>query len=300
MATPDPLISTFPNIRSINNPENHYLPEVLDGIKWRSNPYRNLINQINKAPHDEANILKLSLPSICFSGTFNRRVDSGLDVYAQLVCIDVDEVTDLSALKQEMKQVSFVYSYFISPSGKGLKILVFHDCKDSTRHADIYRHIGSELKLTPRSDLKFDSHCSNISRGCFFSYDPDLYINRNASVLPIDVNKLTTLPPSTGSSFSSHDTLTPPPVKPIPTNDNDLKKLKNEMVELHMRFEEYYSFYPGVRNRNLNILCCILRSNGIPEDIVSPYLQLYYGNKHPDFLAADIKACVHSVYNFHP
>lgn len=298
MAPQQITVSVFKNIHSVGNPENHALLEVLDGIKSRSNPFQHILKEIAVAPHDKANTLKLALPPICFSGTFSRREDSGLIDYSQLVCIDVDDVSDIRAFKQEMKNVPFVYSCFTSPSGKGLKVLVFHDCKDSSQHADIYRHIGNELGLTTRTDLKFDTHCSNISRACFFSFDPALFINRKADVLTVDVTKLTCNTSSHASSYSVHDALKPLTAASLPSDYHELSQLKRELVKIHEEFERFHSFYPGVRNQNLNILCCKFRSEGFPEEIVSPYLQLYYGGRHSDFTPSEILACVHSVYNF--
>lgn len=281
-------ITLFPTIREINNPRPSLLLEVLENIKSRSNPYQQIIKDINNAPKDEANNLKLALPPICFSGTFDRREDSGLTQYSQLVCIDVDDVRDLNTFRKEMKDVPFVYSCFVSPSGKGLKILIFHDCPDSSRHGDIYWHIGEKLGLTRRTDLTFDTHCSNLSRACFFSYDPTLFINANAKTFPIAPATLTQRPKPT-TVFSTHDSLQPVIAKAVPTDYEGLKRYKNSFVGEIEEFERFRSFHPGVRNRNLNILVCKLRSKRFPERLVSLYLQLYYGGRQSDFTVAEIQ-----------
>lgn len=299
MAKQPAIITLFPRITAINSPEHFILSEVLEGIKSRSNPFRHIISEINRAGHDEANNLKLALPPICFSGKFSKRDDSGLIQYSQLVCIDIDEVADLKSFINEMKDVPFVYSCFVSPSGKGLKVLVFHDYTDSTKHGEIYWHIGEELGLTSRSDLKFDTHCSNLSRACYFSYDPKLMINPNAETVKIDLTKFKARP-APSSIFSSHDSLSPVTNCPIPSDHNILKKYKDSMVHEIEKFERFYSFYPGVRNRNLNILVCKLRSKGYPEELVLPYLKLYYGGRHNDFTITDIESCVKSVYRYRP
>lgn len=289
----------FPTITSVLNPEHCALLEVLEAIRSRSNPFKSIVQEINKADHSRANNLKLALPPICFSGKFSKRDDTGLIQYSQLVCIDVDEVSDVTALKKEMKDVPFVYSCFLSPSGKGLKILVIHDCPDKAKHSDIYHYIGKELGLTTRGGLKFDTYCSNLSRACFFSFDPKLVINPNAETLKIDVSKLKPQP-KPASVLSSQDSLQPFTPIAIRSDHKALKKLKESLVKEMNEFERFHSFYPGVRNRNLNILVCKLRSKGYPEELVLPYLQLYYGGKHPDFTVTEIGNCIRSVYNFRP
>ncbi len=300
MAIRHTLITSFPTITDITKPETCSLMEVLEGIKSKANPFQHIIREINKATHDEANNLKLALPPICFSGTFSRREDSGLIQYSQLVCIDVDEIADIKAFRNELKDFPFVYSFFTSPSGKGLKILVFHDFLDPARHPDIYRYVGDELGLVGRADLKFDLHCSNLSRACFFSYDPKLVINPNAETLKIDVSRLQSHPTASVSRYSRHDTLKPVSVNPMPSDYHALKKYKEAMINEIEQFERFHSFYPGVRNRNLNILVCKLRTKGFPEDLVSQYLQLYYGGYHNDFRATEIQNCVRSVYKYWP
>lgn len=299
MALGQSIITIFPSITSIDNPMQTTLSEVLEGIRSKANQFQHIIKEIYNAPHDKANNLKLALPPICFSGEFSRRDDSALLQYSRLVCIDVDDVSDLNTFKKEMKDIPFVYSCFISPSGKGLKILVFHDCPDSSRHGDIYWHIGEKLGLPGRSGIKFDTHCSNLSRACFFSYDPKLVINPNAETLSIDPATLKPRPKPT-TVFSTHDSLQPIISNIVPTEYKEWKKYKESLIEEIEDFERFYSLYPGVRNSNLNILVCKLRSKRFPEQLVSNFLQLYYGGRHADFTCTEIQRCVKSVYSFRP
>lgn len=295
------IITTSRSIFPKDKPEQSTVMEVLDGIKSKDNRFQHIIKEIRNASHDVANHLKLALQPIYFSGIFTRKEDSGLTKYSQLVCIDVDEVMDIKTFKNEMKDIPFVYSCFKSPSGKGLKILVFHDCPDSSRHRDIYWHIGRELGLSSRTDLTFDVHCSNISRACFFSYDPALVVNQKAETLKIDLTTLPSIPISSATKkYSTYDILTPITPQPIPSTHGDLKKLKELMIKEIEEFERFHSFYPGVRNAHLNILICKLRSKGLPLELVLPYLKLYYGGKHSDFTVKEIESCVISVYNHCP
>lgn len=299
MALRQSIITIFPSITAIDNPMQTTLSEILEGIRSKANQFQHIIKEIYNAPHDKANNLKLALPPICFSGKFSRRDDSALLQYSQLVCIDVDDVSDLNGFKKEMKDIPFVYSCFISPSGKGLKILVFHDCPDSSLHREIYWHIGEKLGLAGRTDITFDTHCSNLSRACFFSYDPKLFVNRKAEELTIDTATLK-LKPKPTTVFSAHDSLQPVVSNVVPTEYKNWKKYKESLIGEIEDFERFYSLYPGVRNRNLNILVCKLRSKGFPEQLVSNFLQLYYGGRHSDFTCTEIQRCVKSVFSFRP
>ena len=75
----------------------------------------------------ERNEMKKMLPSICFSGTFNKRADTSIIEHSGLVCLDFDgyeKQKDLLQDKEMLTKNKYVFSVFISPSGNGLKVLV--------------------------------------------------------------------------------------------------------------------------------------------------------------------------------
>ena len=73
---------------------------LLNRIKGGRN--KELVVQIRKEK-DKAkrNELKKSLPSICFSGTFNKRSDSGLIKHSGLICLDFDGYPKKKDLQQD-------------------------------------------------------------------------------------------------------------------------------------------------------------------------------------------------------
>ena len=67
-------------------------------------------------------------------------------------------------------------SAFISPSGLGLKVLVKIPAEEETHKSffnSLQQHFGSPY---------FDETCKNVSRVCYESYDPLIYINEQSSV----------------------------------------------------------------------------------------------------------------------
>ena len=78
--------------------------------------------------------------------------------------------------KERLSKNNYVYSVFISPSGKGLKVLV-------KIPQDIDNHVNYFNSLEIYFDNPhFDTTCKNISRVCYESYDTLLYVNENSSV----------------------------------------------------------------------------------------------------------------------
>lgn len=138
---------------------------ALDWIKngrWKSN-----IENIHKGDY-QAN--KLKLPAIAFSGIFKGgKKDSDLQSHSGLICLDWDKI-DVEKKKKELNGDPFIYCYFVSPSGKGIKALVKIPITD---------HLASFKALEKRYP-GIDKACKNVGRLCFVSYDKDLYLNEKA------------------------------------------------------------------------------------------------------------------------
>jgi len=133
-----------------------------------------LVEQIRQAADKEtANIFKTKLPSVCFSGQFNERVDSKILKHSGFICLDFDNIEDVQAKKVELRQHEFIYAIWISPSGKGIKALV--KIADPEKHREHFKALQDILPDIDRSGI-------NVSRVCYESYDPEIIINTNASV----------------------------------------------------------------------------------------------------------------------
>lgn len=167
------------------------------------------------------------------------------------------------------------------------------DLQDLSYHKALYYYTGNLLGVTGRSDLKFDLSCSNISHPCMWSYDPGLYLNKNADMLHIDTASLPPVPPAPQKKG-----------KTIPDSSNgniasiqDPKAIRNKIMESHTLFEEYYSMYPGVRNNNLLILASFFYNDGIPEGVAVDYLTAYYSDIKNGFTSDEIKKTIRSAYH---
>lgn len=290
------MISCFPNVQVKTNPR--YLPllEILESI--RKGDFRKAIERIRKETgHDRRNELKKKLlPAICFSGIFRKMEDTGITESSGIICIDLDNVCNLKKEKERLKNFPYVLSIFKSPSGNGLKVLVLHDLQDQSRHKDMYHHLGNILGVAGRTDLKFDLRCSNISHPCMWSYDHELYLNRNATTQHIDLNTLPVLGNSTsdGTIKEERDKSGDNGNITLLTNP---RVIREKVLKTHTLFEEYYSMYPGVRNTNLLILASFFYNDGIPESYALDYLITYYSDKKNGFPSDEIEKIVHSAYH---
>jgi hypothetical protein len=134
-----------------------------------------LVEQVRSTlDKEKAQKIKSNLPSVCFSGLFGPdRTDGQLEQHSGFMVLDFDSVDNLRERQTDIISCDFVYACWISPSGNGLKALV--RIADGTKHREHFQALQEVF-----SDI--DGSGSNPSRVCYESYDPEMYINRNAGV----------------------------------------------------------------------------------------------------------------------
>jgi len=152
--------------------------------------YQTLIENLRQydSKSKEFKELKKNLPFVTFSGTF-KTLDTKLEIKDKLlshsgfIVLDFDHVTEpgeadqftfLEHEKEKLSASPFCYALFVSPSGTGLKML----CKIDGNHLDAF--IGLEKHILDKFGLEIDKSGKDITRRCFVSYDPDIYVNEDA------------------------------------------------------------------------------------------------------------------------
>lgn len=161
-------VSIFQSIKNVKDPKSHSVISVLESFKTDK---RNIESIRNSENFNEA---KRSLPLATFGGIFSYRSNNGLIQSSGLMTIDIDKV-DTEATKNKFKNEPWLFSMFTSPSGKGVKLLVKIPKVESDKEYKEY-YSAFESKFP-----EVDSSGKDISRACFFSYDPDIYINKDAT-----------------------------------------------------------------------------------------------------------------------
>lgn len=138
--------------------------------------------------------LKDELPCICFAGKFKKRKDDEQITHSGLAIFDFDHV-DVAQVKSKLIALPFVFAAFISPSGDGVKALI-RIPPEINHHREYYLSAAEELKEIAPIDLT----SQNPSRICFESYDPEIYINREAKTFTKKINLNTS---STGQNYKA-------------------------------------------------------------------------------------------------
>jgi hypothetical protein len=155
---------------------------------------RALQKQINKSQDQEVkdhlkttkDKLKKELPAMVYTGKFKGRGNDNCTEYNGLIVLDFDHV-DVTYTKSELKQREYIMAVWTSPSGDGVKALakIDSDSKDDKIHKEFYRQIRLDLNY-----LGLDTAGKDISRACFESYDPEIFVRdnvKNFELAQIDV-----------------------------------------------------------------------------------------------------------------
>ena len=265
-------ITIFKDIKNTDQPFYREVEVTLERIE-KGNSAETVKKIRAEKEKDKRNELKKELPAICFSGTFNKRNDKSLLEHSGLICLDFDGYKTNKELLQEKEKLSknkYIYSVFVSPSGKGLKALV----KIPPIVENHKRYFKSLQKYL--DSPYFDSTSQNVSRVCYESYDPLIYVNKNSSVWEkieetefVEINKNIDKPT-------------------IPITD------ENKIVEILIKWwEKKYGLKNGERNNNVYILAAAFNDFGVPQNLAEYVMSNFDSN---DFNLNEIKRTIQSAY----
>ena len=256
---------------------------VLKAIK--SGRWQNEITQLREAfaasNKKLTKKLKFALPAVTWSGVFEERLDDACVVYNNLMVIDIDNIgiNRLKRLKEELKENPWVFAYFDGPT-KGIKILVFIDSDINWHSTNAFWNL--EQDFLDLYNVTIDASGKNPSRLCFVSYDPDLYINREAvyyhvteTTDPLDEFK------SLGKDYQYENSV------PI----SNAKKIMDICVKMVSK-SKTGSYHKGNRNNFIFSLSCLMCEYGVLPDQT---LQLIAG-RYQSLQAKEIRSTVGSAY----
>ena len=185
------IVSIFQNY---HQPVDHdSLEFVLEQI--RGGYYKNAVKKI-RAEEDEQvkENLTNALPAISIAGMFKiptQNQKAGLVLMAQYnglfhIYIPYLDPKDMKKVKRLLLRDAHVYAFFVDAAGEGLNIIA-RGGGSVLQHGDYFRMIKDYYK-----NLLDVSHIckkgEELDALCFYSYDPDLYLNTSATILPIAVN----------------------------------------------------------------------------------------------------------------
>ncbi|RPJ79681.1 MAG: hypothetical protein EHM20_00705 [Alphaproteobacteria bacterium] len=113
---------------------------------------------------------------VTFSGQFKKRNSASLIKHSGLLCLDLDHLPDVHAMRERLLGDTTVSTelLFISPSGDGLKWVVSIDINEAS-HLSYFFAFQNYVEKT--HGVKIDGACKDVSRACLIPHDPNAYIN---------------------------------------------------------------------------------------------------------------------------
>lgn len=220
---------------------------------------------------------KRMLPAFTPSVYFNEgetRKDSAICNYSQIICLDFDDLPNVKDFKEKIKQNRYVMAAFISPSYKGLKVFCKVDC-----FAHDHLLCWDQLKEYFETMYKHpvDAKCKNITRLCYYSYDPDLYLNTDSVLFPFVKYEGLTVPSC-------------PQVDRVLARENSAEWL----IKLTENIAGVYN--KGNRNDFIFRLACNCNRYGLSADDADSVCWTVYKLDSADFPQKEYDNCIKSAY----
>ena len=265
-------ITIFKDIKETAQPFFRNVEVILKRIQEGSS--KDLVKRIRaEKDKEKRTLLKQQLPAICFSGKFNVRNDSSLQQHSGLICLDFDGYKTNKDLLQEKERLSknkYIFSLFISPSGRGLKAVVKIP-SDSENHKNYFLSLQNYF-----NSEYFDKTTKNISRVCYESYDPLIHINTNSSTWDKIEEQVYT------------EVIKHVDIPTIPVTD------ENKIVDILTKWWlKKYPMVEGQRNQNIYILAAAFNDFGINQTLAE-YVMNNFASKN--FTSNEIKRTITSAY----
>ena len=266
------MVSTYKNFKT--KLEDSSIFNILQDIK--NGKYQSDINSIRYAMQTGkekiADELKSELLAFTTSGTFDKqRKAEFLKTYSQIINLDFDHIPldELDNLVAIINECKFTLASFISPRGEGIKVFIKIN-SNAEKHAIAYTQVANFYKTITGFD--FDPKCKDISRLCFVSYDPNTFLNENASIFEVK-EEIKTTNAKVVNQVAHHLTT-------------------DELLDKCLKFTEQKEQYQnGNRNNFVYLFACNANRFGIYEADTLDYCLTNF-----DIDEARIKASVNSAY----
>jgi len=245
-------VSFFKNFKEtsphVSKDVSYFLDRIREGASSK------IINLMRTSTDEaEQKTLKTQLPIVCFNGHFTRRSKDGLKTSSGLMVLDFDDFENeqqAKDLKDRLKTDEHIFSAWFSPR-MGVKALYrIMNVQDDVQFKTIYTQLEKKYP-------ELDSSGKDISRACFESYDPNIYVNLDAVVfVPEIIEEL-------NDTNTINGTITNIPV-------NDIDVIANKLI---VWFQDHYD--SSNRNTSIFKLASAFNNFGVDKETAMRYSMNY-------------------------
>ena len=244
-------ISYFGNVHLKEPTEETRVQDFLLAIRnGRWSPFvaavQSALLTLGKKAADEMKCARL--PAVTFAGSFDRRLKSALRQHSGLLILDFDSLgDDMESARFKLIAAPHVFAVFTSPSGCGLKALVGVDATDAESHTRCFQSAEGHFRAL---GLVADPTGKDVSRLCFASHDPDIWVREagaSVAILSAPCTICTTAP--TAESASSASSARHREVLERRIQRNKLIRLFDDNVRLARIFRAFVESRPALKSQ---------------------------------------------------
>jgi hypothetical protein len=181
-----PLVSVF---EGFNRPvADKKLVDIL--VEIRDGLYKDQVEKVREAltlgNKSQAGRLKKQLPAFTPSALFDggRKMEYLLS-YSGFLILDLDHLDEVESAFARIVSSPYAFSCFRSPGGKGLKVLV-EITSSSDHHELAFDQVATYFEKLLH--LAIDRSGKDVTRLCFVSSDPSLFINTRHEKFLVDMS----------------------------------------------------------------------------------------------------------------
>lgn len=162
------------------------LEKVFEAIS--SGAFLSVVSKYRETKNQE---YKRTIPCYAPSGIFSHRAIDGLTEYNGVMSLDIDKKDndniDLDGIINSLKDNRFVLAFHRSLGGEGYAVYIKTDVNQDN-HSQAFEVIEKAFK--DKYGIILDKACKDVSRLRFVSYDENLYFNKSADTLHIEIKKV--------------------------------------------------------------------------------------------------------------
>ncbi len=192
----NPEVDYYNSIRS-TEPQKLLLTDIFLGIK-KGGSIKDLIIEIRSTTDKKKQTkLKGKLGVVTFNASFSptKRAEDFV-FHNGLLIADFDGYATVKELNKERKRIEadkHTLMCFLSPRGKGLKVLIKIPKPTADGHKLYFKEYGKYI-----NSKHWDTTSQNVNRLCFVSYDPDIFLNQDSTLFnpKVTAPKQTIITPS--------------------------------------------------------------------------------------------------------
>ena len=161
---------------------------------YNSKENKELCKAILNAPNPDAKIeLKAKQSYYTPYGTFSYRENKSIIEKNSIVSIDIDELSgkeEAIEIRNKLAEHPSILFALLSTRGEGVKAMMrINSIEAGDNHTQLKEIFTPYLQNYLNIDVKkIDKAQFVLSQPCYFSYDEDMYINKDATVLDLEFN----------------------------------------------------------------------------------------------------------------